>query len=349
MQKFFVKKFIPIYQEREIICIGYANDKDRYIELQYSDELMSMLDGAVRQGIPAKDLEIPLFSKLKQLNFLEPLDRFADIADINRDKIYFQYLGNENFNDDVFATRILIFGAGAGGSTITYMLAQMGFYNLVLVDYDVVSKTDIRKSTILKLEDVGMQKVEAVAKHIERNFDIKIEYLEHKFIDYDDLYAIIDTFHPDFIVKACDPELVFRSNLSKICFQKQVPYINMAYAFEKLKLGPLYVPGFTSCDESFNTLQKKTFGDHYDFKNDKKLFEGLMAHPSVSFNVSMLGAFILKEIVMYLTGQFEYCFTIGRLVVFNPLSLEYHYWNAECEADCVVCKPLLTNSSYENN
>ena len=349
MEKLFVKKFIPVYQEGKFVCIGYANDKERYLEMEYSDQLMGQLQQAVREGISSEDLDIPLFSKLNNLNFLEPLKNFAEITDINRDRIYFQYLGNDNFNEGVFSTRILIFGAGAGGSTITYMLAQMGFHNLVLVDFDTVSKTDIHKSVVLKAADIGMPKVEAVAKHIRHNFGINIQYQEHRFIAYDDLEEIIGRYNPDFIIKACDPELIFRSNLSRICFGNRIPYINMAYAFEKLRLGPLYIPGFTSCDESFNNLQKKTYGEHYDFRNDRKLFVGSLVHPAVSFNVSLLGAFILKEIVMYLTGQYEYCFTIGRLVVFNPLSLEYHYWNADCEDNCPVCKPLLTDHIYENN
>ncbi len=342
MKKFFVKKYIPVYQEDEIICIGYAGHENKYIELVYSEEIINLLNQAVKTGIKVEELSYnSLFSKLHEYDFLEELDNYLEIDEINRDKIYFQYLNNYNFNESIFSTNILIFGAGAGGSTISYMLAQMGFKNLIVIDNDIVTKTDTIKSYILNKYDIGMPKVEAIYKHIKNNFDIDIRYVTESFIDYESLDKIIHLFKPDFIVKACDPELIFRTNLNEICFKNKIPFINMAYAFEKLRLGPLYIPGFTNCDEGFNELQKKAFGSHYDFQKDKKLFTGFLAHPSILFNVNMLASFILKEIVMYFTEQYEYCFTIGRLVEFNPLSLEYQYWDVNCSDTCKICKPLL--------
>lgn len=348
MSKYFLKKYIPVYSEGSIICIGYANKKDNYIEIEYNNENFNLLEKAVKAGINEAELENPLYGRFFYMNFLEKLEHYINISDINRDKLYFQYLDNNNLSETVLSTDILIFGAGALGSTIAYMFAQSGFNNLTIIDDDIVSQTDILKSMVLKKRDVGLSKVEAVYNHIKENFNIEIKYLKKSFIEYDRLKEIIDRYNPKLIVKGCDPDLIFRTNLNKICFEYDIPFIAVAYAFEKLRLGPFYIPGFTDCDESMNLQQKLAFGEHYEFKNNKKLFVGFLVHPAISYNINILASILLKEIMMYLTGQYEYCFTIGRYVVFNPLSLDFDYWEMKCNDDCKICKPLRT-IQYEDN
>ncbi len=340
MSKYFLKKYIPIYSEGSVICIGYANKKTHYIEVKYNDENFNQLDKAVKIGIDESELGNPLFKQLSLMDFLEKLDQYIDISSINRDKLYFQYLDNNNFNKDTLSTNILIFGAGALGSTIAYMFAQSGFNNLTIIDDDIVSQTDISKSMVLKKKDIGISKVEAVHRHIKENFNIEIKYLKKSFIEYDKIKEIIDEYKPELIVKGCDPDLIFRTNLNKICFEYDIPFIAVAYAFEKLRLGPFYIPGFTDCDEAMNLQQKLIFGEHYEFKDNRKLFVGFLAHPAISYNINMLASILLKEIMMFLTKQYEYCFTIGRYVVLNPLSLDFNYWEMKCADNCKICKHL---------
>lgn len=340
MSKYFLKKYIPVYSEGTIICIGYANKKANYIEIEYNKENFNLLEKVVKIGIDEFELDNWLYKQLFQMNFLERLKHYINISDINRDKLYFQYLENNNLNEIVLSTKILIFGAGALGSTIAYMFAQCGFNNLTIIDDDIVSQTDILKSIVLKKEDIGLSKVEAVYNHIKDNFDIEINYLKKSFIEYDKIKEIIDKYDPELVIKGCDPDLIFRTNLNKICFEYGIPFIAVAYSFEKLRLGPFYIPGFTDCDESMNRQQKLAFGEHYEFRDNKKLFVGFLVHPAISYNVNILASILLKEIMMFLTGQYEYCFTIGRYVVFNPLSLDFNYWEMKCDDDCKICKHL---------
>lgn len=336
-KKYFLKKFIPVYTNGNTICIGYAQDAEKYITIENNEENYLQLEKVVKSGIDVTEFNTDLYKRLNAFGYLEKLEKYLNINDINRAELYFQQLDNQNFTNDVRNKKILIFGAGAGGSVFTYSLAQIGFNNLVAVDDDIVSSTDLIKSMVFDKNDVGTQKVFALERKIKQNFDISIQTINKSFIAYDDLNEIISNVNPDFIVKACDPALIFRVNLNAICFKKKIPFYFMAYAFEKLRLGPLYVPEFTSCDESLNQMMKKAYGEHCDFKTDKKLFTGFLVHPAISYNVNLLTSYSLKEILMFLTGQYEYCFTIGRIIEYNPLSLGYISYELECEKDCNVC------------
>ena len=279
-----------------------------------------------------------MYSDFRRANLLEELLKYRDVRTVSRTSLYFDYLNNNNFTEKVVNSKVLVYGAGAVGSTIVYMLAQNGFKNIIVIDDDIINQTDIEKSFVFGKKDLNKNKVVALFENILERLDVKIQYLNDTYIRQQDIERDIIRYTPDMIIKGCDPDLIFRTNLNTICFKHNVPFINVAYSFEKLRLGPMYVPGYTCCDESINQMQKKAFGEHYDFQSDKKLFTESLVHPAISFNVSMLSSFALKEILMYLTGQYEYCFTIGRLIEFNPLSLAYNSFELRCEDKCQICK-----------
>ena len=56
-----MKKYIPVYQEKNIICVGYANIKENYIELEYTDENYQLLEKVVKKGISVYELENSLY------------------------------------------------------------------------------------------------------------------------------------------------------------------------------------------------------------------------------------------------------------------------------------------------
>lgn len=336
--KYYLKRFIPIYKASNVLCIGFARKEGQYIETIYNEDNIALLKTLLEFGIAKHCLDVPLYSLLKKYNFLETIFRGKN-TEINRGELFLSYLEIE---DPLVITdrRVLIFGAGAGGSTLVYMLAQSGIKNILIVDFDLVSESDVFRISVFEKSDVGQYKVDVLKKRIHKNFNISITAIVDGFTEYTKLSNLIDAFIPDIVIKACDPSSIFRVNLNKICFERHIPFMMMAYSFESLKIGPLYVPCFTSCDESFNTLQKKTYGEHYDFKDDKRLFSDLLVHPSISFNINMLASFVFKEVVLFLLGKYEYCFSIGRLIEFNPLSLNYYTFEANCDENCVVCNQL---------
>lgn len=331
--KYYLKKFIPVYTANNDIFIGFSDNQQRLIKIENTPQNISKLNKVINEGIDEIDFEDNIYSLLNDKNFLG-----AKNINENRNELFLNYIADIGLIESEKSTPILIFGAGAGGGTLTYLLAQFGFNNLTSIDFDIVNESDIYRVTIFDKTDVGKYKVLALQGKIKRNFGINIKTNITNSFQTDEIEKLINLYSPEFIIKACDPDLLFRVNLNKICFKLKINYFNIAYSYELLNIGPLYVPDFTSCDEGFNQIIKKAYDESHDFSAYKKLFKDCLIHPSVSFNINLLANYALKEIIFFITRQYEYCFSIGRLITLNPLSLQYHFWDITCNDDCKICQ-----------
>ena len=125
-ERFFLKKYIPVFRSTNKICVGYPRKK-QCIEIEYSQKNYDILEQVICNGIEKIQLSNFLYEQLNQFNFLEKLIEYKDAPDCDRDELYFDYLGTSEYNKELKETKILVFGAGAFGSTIIYKLAQSGF------------------------------------------------------------------------------------------------------------------------------------------------------------------------------------------------------------------------------
>jgi hypothetical protein len=95
----------------------------------------------------------------------------------------------------------------------------------------------------------------------------------------------------------------------------------MSYSFERVNVGPWFIPGITSSDKEIENINIRLFGKHFAFLKHKKLFTDYTVHPSVSFNINILASLALKEIIFYLINAHDFALSIDREVFFNPLNL----------------------------
>jgi len=68
---------------------------------------------------------------------------------------------------------VLIVGLGGLGCTVANLLARLGI-NLILVDYDVVSLSNLERQILYDKNDLSKKKVEAAKRKLEQFTDIKI-------------------------------------------------------------------------------------------------------------------------------------------------------------------------------
>lgn len=338
-KKFYLKKYVPIYKAQQKICIGFVGKED-YIEFEYTEHNYNVIEKLLKDGIQESCLKNELYKKLRENNFLENKHRFNKNDLDSRSTLYIDYLLKKDLSSEINEARqksILVFGAGAGGSSLIYLLAQFGFNSLSVIDYDTVEESDIGRVTIFDNSDIGAKKVVSLKNKIKNNFDIEINIIDAKLTDEDELSKVISVINPEIIVKACDPDGVFLTNLNKICFNQNIPYISMAYAYELLKIGPLIVPHVTSCSEALSKDAEKHYGQHYKIDQFKKLFSEYLFHPSISFNINILSSLVFKEILFFLLAEFDQCQTIGRIIMFNPLSFSTYSYLIECDDNCKIC------------
>jgi hypothetical protein len=236
----------------------------------------------------------------------------------------FLKVDHEKIND-VFKKKILIFGAGAAGGTLSYLMAQFGYNQIVVIDDDLVEISDIYKTSIFKREGIGQPKVVFLEKCIYENFGIKIKTIVSSPNENEHITSLIKEESPDLIIKACDPDLSFRYYLNEICFKIGVPFIYMSYSYDRINIGPFFVPGTTKSDVDIEKNFTKTFGDDYKYLNHKKLFSKYTIHPSVSFNINILANIILKEIFFFHLRRLEYVFSLNKEVFFFPLTMRVFF------------------------
>jgi FlaA1/EpsC-like NDP-sugar epimerase len=148
MTKFFIKKYTPVYKSGNKVCVGYALKKEAYFEYEYNSKNLNLIDKIVKEGVEKEELSSEIFSDFKKANLLEELSGYKDSKTVSRTSLYFEYLNNNNFTQNVKNSKVLVYGAGAVGSTIVYMLAQHGFRHIVVVDDDIINQTDIEKSFV---------------------------------------------------------------------------------------------------------------------------------------------------------------------------------------------------------
>ena len=337
--KYFIKKYVPIYKADNKICIGYPN-KNEYIEIDYNEDNYFQLEQFLKYGISEKLLLKSFFQEMYNKDFLQSKPVIFESYKNSRSELFFEYLLKSSVSDKLLKIKekkILIFGAGAGGSSLIYLLAQFGFKNITVIDYDVIEETDIQRISIFDKEDIGKRKITALKNKIKRNFSININTIDAKLIQEKEISDIINLIEPKIIVKACDPAGAFLMNLNRVCFKCKIPYISMAYSFERLKIGPLLIPDVTSCAEFLSQAAVDYYGNHYKIEKFEKLFSNYTFHPSISYNINILASLVFKEIVFFLLEAFDYCQTIGRILTFNPLDLSVTPFLVKCEDSCELC------------
>ncbi|MFI3262732.1 MAG: HesA/MoeB/ThiF family protein [Rikenellaceae bacterium] len=96
----------------------------------------------------------------------------------------------------------LIVGVGGLGSPIATLLTSAGFGRIGIIDYDVVSLSNLPRQTLYTTEDIGLPKVECAVRRLSKmNNNIKIDSYNCRF---DDALAEKLLENYDIIIDGCD-------------------------------------------------------------------------------------------------------------------------------------------------
>lgn len=329
---YFLKKHLSIYKSNNKINI-ISPIKDVFLLFDIKNE--PLLNKLIQKGITQKELETNKFYIDLYENQLIYKQTFFNERKINRNLLFFDYcnIDVKKFKN-IKKTKILIYGIGGLGSSLTYMLAQLGFTNLIVVDFDIVEKSDIEKILIYNKDHINKKKTKALKDIIFKDFSFEIKIIEEKYANIEQISNVISENMPDLVINACDPLPTFKIDLNKVCFENKIPYLSIHYSFEYILLGPLYVPTITSCENSFNKKLKELFKESYS--SSSKMYKDYLVHPSNLMTINMASSMAIKEIIFFVLEKYDYCYSIGRKIIFNTLNFETNYYNAECK-NCSVC------------
>lgn len=127
---------------------------------------------------------------------------------------------------------VAVFGIGGVGSFATEALARAGIGNLILIDNDVVSISNLNRQIIANLDTMGKSKVEIMKnriKSINPNCNITMHEI---FAKEDNLGDILNT-NIDYVIDAIDT-VSSKLSLISICKDKNIPIISSMGTGNKL-------------------------------------------------------------------------------------------------------------------
>lgn len=204
----------------------------------------------------------------------------------------------EKVQSKIYDSQIAVLGIGSVGSWIIRELVMMGFMNFLIIDGDVVEKSDAARHAFFNRNYIGEKKVELVKDELLRlNSKIKVDCLENYLSKEDNVNDILS--NSDFIINTADEPYIGYSSLklSRYCVDKNKPLL-VAGGFDAHLgcIGELIIPGKSPCSDCYNNYFTEALKDWKPFshpvKDRRSSFGGL---PSLTaFSASAASMKILK-------------------------------------------------------
>lgn len=118
--------------------------------------------------------------------------------------------------------RVVVVGLGGLGSQVAMSLAGSGVGRLRLVDFDVVSIADLHRQLLYTEEDVGLAKVEAAAKRLEKmNSGVEVEAV----CEYVSQDSVDEVLRDGDVVVDCTDSFSAKYVLNRACGRLRKPLV----------------------------------------------------------------------------------------------------------------------------
>lgn len=232
---------------------------------------------------------------------------------------------------------VAVFGCGAVGGDIALELAMAGVRHFTLVDYDMVSPSDVSRHLYFDIEDVGMPKVLSLRNRIlEIDPKAHVEAICRSVRPADDIEQIVEEC--DLVVNTMDePYIGYTSaKISRLCVKHGKPhYIAGGFDAHLASTGELVIPHVTPCVECYARYFKESLRDWKPSRHpvSERALEIGGLSPMTLFSAS----FASIEIVKYLSGIVDMtdAYKPRGEWLFEGMTLSY--LDVERDPECPIC------------
>lgn len=258
-------------------------------------------------------------------NFIIPYKNTSH-KKLDRHDLYARYCHVDESQEKLLKNKkIAIVGVGGIGSNCAILASSAGIKNLVLIDADEIEVSNLTRTTLFAESDLGKKKVLAAKQQISKlRTGVKIKTSQKRFCDdnfdfYRNLLKDVDA-----IILSADRAEVHQTALI-ISRELKIPYINAGYAESNGVVGPLVIPGKTSC---FNCERLSRQGNHLSLKEMNPFLQAASFGP-LNYMVSGLA---VAEILKYFWGT-------GSVLenerwIFNSINLDVTKEKLTIHQDC---------------
>lgn len=264
--KVIINKNKPFYHDETNNKIRMGNFKETAKELEYEDESVLSIFNNAKDPIEYNELirKVSEETKVKEdeidqaLTYLlseafiidySKYDKVIKKEDTSRMNLYLSMFKNEYKNyEEVFKNKkILVLGLGGIGSNVINILVRSGFKNFIIVDNDIVEKSNLQKQFFFNQEDIGRLKTKVISEKISAfNKDINIKEVNLLVKTEEDIEEYIN--ESDIVISTVDkPARKIRRIVNRACLNIKKPVIFAGFSEHYGMIGPFVVPGKTAC------------------------------------------------------------------------------------------------------
>jgi len=190
----------------------------------------------------------------KVLNRLESndlvSDTFLDKKDVNsRVNSFLSLLTNSpiQLRTKLESKTIVILGCGGLGTSVIPSLLNLGVKNYILIDDDIIEESNVTRSPIFSLNDIGNYKIDCIENWISNNVrDYSV--IKHKARITEETLTEIDISNSDLIIcTADDDDGLMKSRIDGEIYSTGLPYLYSGYWENIAIVGPILNKEITPC------------------------------------------------------------------------------------------------------
>lgn len=216
--------------------------------------------------------------------------------------------------------KVIIFGLGGLGSSASIYLAAAGVGHLVLVDFDKVDMSNLQRQILHSSNDIGRYKTESAKDHLlSLNPNVKLTLIDRKLED-SELYEQVKKV--DVVIDATD-NFTSRFMINKACVQAKKPLVSGAAIRFEAQVS-VFDPR-----EKTSPCYRCLYGEQ-DITDETCTANGVIS-PLLGI-VGSIQAIETMKLIMEI-GQT----LIGRLILFDAMTMEWHQARLAKDPECPVC------------
>lgn len=141
-------------------------------------------------------------------------------------------IGKEKFVQ-IEKEKILVVGVGGVGGSCVVSLVRSGIKNIVIIDFDVVDKSNINRQVVAFNSTIGKKKVD-ILENIIKDINPDVNVIKYDvFLDKNNIYEIFDREEPSFVIDCCDSKET-KKEIIKQCLNRKINFISSMGTGNKL-------------------------------------------------------------------------------------------------------------------
>jgi len=230
--------------------------------------------------------------------------------------------------------RVMIAGAGAIGNELIKNLAMAGIGHMLIVDSDIIEKSNLSRSVLFRDADIQRPKAEvAAARAKEINPDIDVSYIVgNLFFDI----GLGFYRHSDLVISGLD-SIAARAHVGNACFLTAVPFLDAgmwSFGGEVRWFIPSQGPCF-ECTLSRED-QKRAYERHSCTSFHQEESEQEPPLPTTISTTAIVAGILSQEAIKYLSN---WKITPGEAIVYNGMHVSMHNSKFKKKDGCMWHQP----------